>query len=431
MTQSPARAARSWRRRLGFALATCLLVLALCELIARFGMSLLDSRKWAEAQTLLAESGIDDDEYGEVLHPFTGYCHDPFSSPGADFSGRHVPVNRLGFFGEDDPVQTRSDDKLIIGIVGGSFAWAFGFEARDELVRSLQADPRLAGREVVIVNLALPGFKQPQQVTAFNYVAALGGEFDILINLDGFNELALSAENFRGRVFSVYPQGWIVRVHDVPDNRRLTESYRVFAIRSERQRMARAVLASPLRGLALRQVWWRLADKSLERRLHSTVNGLHAVTAEEGKTFAAAGPREARVPLSEVYPHSADVWSRCSRQLHAVATAQGARYLHAIQPNQYLEGSKPLSPEEAKHAVDAGSDFSKAVSEGYPLLQERGLRLQAEGIEFVDLTQVYADQPQTLYVDWCCHVNREGYEIIAHKLVVELLARWDEAPLQP
>lgn len=420
---------RSPSRRWGFAVLTLAVVLVAVELIARLGLLLVDARQIPQRQQQLAEHGIDDHEFGEILHPYFGFCHDPHSAPALEVDGRHVSVNGLGFWGSVEPVQQRSSERLVVGVCGGSFAWQLCLHAGPFLQQMLRSQPQFADREIVLVNLALPGFKQPQQVMVLNYVLALGGEFDVVLNLDGFNELALSMENVQGRVNSTYPKGWVTRVHDVPDNRQLTESYRVFALRAERQRLARSARDSVFRRTALRQVWWLIQDQTLERRLYATVEGLLEHAEQRGYAFAAVGPREPPATDQQVYARGAELWDRCSRQMRAVAADSGACYVHALQPNQYLPGSKTLSPQEEASAYYADSTYREAVAQGYPLLRELGSRAASAGEHFVDLTQVFADQPQTLYVDWCCHVNREGYEIVARRLAASIAQAWSEESL--
>jgi hypothetical protein len=54
-----------------------------------------------------------------------------------------------------------------------------------------------------VVKATIGGYKQPQQLMALNWFMALGGEFDIVINLDGFNDVALPAlENVPTRIRS-------------------------------------------------------------------------------------------------------------------------------------------------------------------------------------------------------------------------------------
>ena len=51
----------------------------------------------------------------------------------------------------------------------------------------------------------------------------------------------------------------------------------------------------------------------------------------------------------------------------------------------------------------------------YPLLQEAGVALAAEGVRFHDLTAVFADHPESIYID-TAHVNRLGGQILAEAI---------------
>ena len=46
-------------------------------------------------------------------------------------------------------------------------------------------------RRSIVFNAALPRFKQPQQLFAMQYLFLEGYKFDYIINIDGFNEIAL------------------------------------------------------------------------------------------------------------------------------------------------------------------------------------------------------------------------------------------------
>lgn len=421
----PANSARRSRsRRWIFGVATAALVLLTAELLARVAILVVGNFGWQEIQDRMARAAIGSEEYGEVLNPYLGISYDPLSNPGFKMGDRLIPVNRLGFTGETDPVQRRAPDRFIVGIVGGSFAWALGHETTDTLRRALSADPRLADREIVIVDLAIAGFKEPQQVMAFNYVLALGGEFDVLVNLDGFNEVALGWENYRGKVACVYPKGWAFRVHDLPDTRLLAESFRIFQLRARRQKLARDVKSSWFRDLALRQVWWRVQDIQCAHELERIGVQIAQHRDQEGGNFTIHGPVDPVTSDADVFLHCARIWQRCSRQLHDVAGGQGTLYLHFLQPNQYLPDSKPLTNWEQRNAFAIGSNYQEAVEQGYPLLQQFGRELQRDGIRFHDLTSIFRDHPEGLYVDWCCHLNREGYDIVTRQIAREILAAW-------
>src|SRR5205807_2871539 len=112
-----------------------------------------------------------------------------------------------------DPIHARSKDKLIVAIVGGSLACYFRQYGVERLEDLLKKDPRLAGKRFLFVNLALGGYKQPQQLMTLNYLLALGAQFDILINIDGFNEVALyEFESAGAHVFPAFPRAWASRI---------------------------------------------------------------------------------------------------------------------------------------------------------------------------------------------------------------------------
>ena len=77
--------------------------------------------------------------------------------------------------------------------------------------------------------------------------------------------------------------------------------------------------------------------------------------------------------------------------MHAIAQARGIRYFHFLQPNQYLEGSKPMDAEERRVAIQEDHPYAANVRKGYPVLQELGRDLVRRGVTFVDLTDIYAD----------------------------------------
>jgi hypothetical protein len=59
-------------------------------------------------------------------------------------------------------------------------------------------------------------------------------------------------------------------------------------------------------------------------------------------------------------------------------------------------------------------------------LQEFEEELRDEGVRFHDLTPLFQGETQDLYVDWCCHLNRAGYELVARRIAEEILASWNE-----
>lgn len=140
-----------------------------------------------------------------------------------------------------------------------------------------------------------------------------------------------------------------------------------------------------------------------------------------GRGFVAAGPIKNFKNEAEAHEAAVDLWVRCSVQMHHLVTGRGAVYVHAMQPNQYLPGSKPLSDIEASQYRYESSAEGRTVQQIYPGMIAAGDRLRDAGVRFYDLTSVFSDVPETLYADWCCHYNLRGNEILAEHVAAAIL----------
>src|SRR5262249_2775738 len=57
--------------------------------------------------------------------------------------------------------------------------------------------------------------------------------------------------------------------------------------------------------------------------------------------------------------------------------------------------------------------------------QARGAAMRAAGLPFADLTGIFRDHPEPLYVDTCCHLNRAGYELLARRIAATIRCAFD------
>lgn len=340
----------------------------------------------------------------EVVHPYLGYVYDP-------------SVEQSSPYGISDvsPVQQRSVDKVIVGIFGGSFADDIAYNATGTLADLLT--PHYPGREFVFVKATIGGYKQPQQLMAFNYFTALGGEFDIVINLDGFNDVALPALENVPQTSPFFPRQWHLRMRTVPDPEFLATVGRIKFFDSVAEQWASTFRQPPLRYSVTMNTIWRLGDRVLYNAATNERARLPQIGASTGE-YAAAGPPTSFANDREMYTALARTWAESSYQMHAVASAKGIRYFHFLQPNQYIEGSKPMGDEERRVAINEAHPYATSVRTGYPELRARGRELIQRGVHFVDLTDLYANTRDVLYRDNCCHVNADG-----QRLVVEAIAR--------
>jgi hypothetical protein len=360
-----------------------------------------------------------------ALHPYLGYVYDPAFDPEGMRRQHGLPVSAFGFLDDKWPVMQGSDRDVVVGIFGGSMAWWVSKEGADTLIAELERIPELRGKRIILVRTALGGFKQPQQLMALTYLLSLGAHFDIVVNLDGFNEVALTPEaNVKHQVFPFFPRDWAVLVGELDDPMVTRLAGEITALTRLRGHWAELFLFPGLRSFAIPTLAWRAGDGLLGRMTAARRLDLAAYEGQlepEQRRFASHGPLLRYRDLDETEADMARVWRDSSLQMHRLARANGARYYHFLQPNQYLPESKPMLEQERKVALRPGNEYGKNVVLGYPLLQESGKSLEREGVRFYDLTGIFAGIGAPLYIDDCCHVNAEGNAMLGRR-VGELIA---------
>jgi hypothetical protein len=265
-------------------------------------------------------------------------------------------------------------------------------------------------------------------------VLSQGGHIDLLINVDGFNDIALPRghDAFGQDVSPFFPQDW-KHISETSFSRESMErSGRIALIQDRRQRWANYAQTAPLRySITASTLWW-IADNRLSRQkvalelelahgIEPDAAGLLATTADHRTSL---GPHVDLKDARALYEASASLWARSSVLLNNMMASQGGVYMHFLQPNQYFPGSKPIGSGEAKIALSSASTYKPEVERGYPYLRSAGQTLaQKSGVRFFDLSTLFKDDPAQAYADNCCHFTREGNA----KLVRAIVARVGEA----
>ena len=351
-----------------------------------------------------------------ILHPYLGFVRDPGLQRhrvGGLEVGR--PVNEFGFFGESPSADT--DGAIVVALFGGSVAAELFLRTHEALQSKPEEVARANGARVRIVSLALDGMKQPQQLLAMSYFLARGARFDVVINLDGYNEVALPfAENAPFGVSPDYPRSWRAYAARAQSAETLQLLGRL-ALEEQRSESLRVRFSSfPLRHSSFcLALWHGLNGRSaveivaLEKQLRDLLRSQRPGPAVRGPSF--------RPGSDELLEDLVALWARASRQMANLARANGAAYFHFLQPNQYVAGAKTLTERERKIALSPPGDLYRIGAEqGYSRLIAAGRDLADEGIAFVDLTSLFADVAGDRYGDHCCHYNREGYEQVAAEI---------------
>src|SRR6202008_1337791 len=90
-------------------------------------------------------------------------------------------------------------------LFGGSVANGFASTCDAQFFPLLEKSPLLAGRKLVLHWRSCPGHKQPQHALNLQWALSLGDEPDLVLLLDGFNELAVAAQNAEYGVHPLFP----------------------------------------------------------------------------------------------------------------------------------------------------------------------------------------------------------------------------------
>lgn len=412
-------------RRRWFAVVTALVVVATVELLAAATGRLIYGPTFHERPALPGAMRLAGPSSGAGalptwlgayrLHPFLGFVANPTSEE-ARAHRDVIEITPLGFYRFRDDPQPRGPNRFRLGVFGGSVATLFTVMARHRLRAALEQRGFAQGQRLAIEPYTLPGFKQPQQLFTLAYLLAMGEHLDLVVNLDGFNEIALSiAENARSGVPPLYPRSWTRFTASTLDIAQLAAIGRITIYRRWRHHLARA-FGGPIVGRsATSTLLWRTLDAQLAR----AIDAKRQAAEDVGNNGAAFGgdSTDAIHADDALIAEMADAWYRTSLAMHALCRAHGIRYVHVLQPNQYLPDSKPMRAEERRVAFRDDHPFRPLVEVGYPLLRAHGQQLVAAGVEFHDLSTIFAGVTEQIYIDECCHFNKRGNDLLAEALV--------------
>jgi hypothetical protein len=292
----------------------------------------------------------------------------------------------------------------------------------DTLIAELQASPALHGKRVEVVTIAVGGYKQPQQLLALTYMLTLGASFDVIVNLDGFNEVALPpVENIPAGTSPFYPRSWQLLTADRTDLATLSAIGRLAAARDDRRAAALRMSGSWLHWSITADTIWLLVDRVRQQTIARLEQSVETAGLRKWRSFAHNGPASTYDTPRQMYADLAAVWERASLQMARLAQSNGIRYFHFLQPNQYDLNSKPLTSEERRVAFNEHSPYKVHIEAGYDELRQAGRRLTAAGVSFHDLSRMFVGERRTIYADDCCHLNHEGYQLLARAIARTVL----------
>lgn len=417
-------------KRFAFWCVPLFLVIAASELASLAALTLLggpapDARLTAsllqEGLVAAAEDGDDalhstDDQ---VPHPYLGAAHPPTEDIFPAI-GDPDTLENFGFGPGSGPfVRTPRENQVIVGVFGGSVAKQFALYGPTELLaKKLQSLPEFAGKEIVFTAAANYGYKQPQQLMTLNFLLAAGAHFDVLLEIDGFNEVAMPYEEaYALQVFPFYPRFWNVRMQSLNSAPEMRGIIGLIGLYHDRQERAARFMQESLLGKSMTaKLLWQMYDRELQAKIQHEQEALFSQRAGAEAGYVVTGPSRIYEDNDEFFNDIVLNWQESSRLMRTIAETSGMRYFHVLQPNQYVPGSKPMGPEERAVAFRENHYYRNDVEWGYPLLRLGGQQLKNEGMHFYDMTMLFAETEEQAYIDDCCHINPFGQRLLAEAI---------------
>jgi hypothetical protein len=407
------------RRHLTIIVFNVLLFLLLAELAAvtayyfETGHLFYVHRKTYPTLAETAKGLLSDD----ALQPYFGPIHRP---------GVRPESNNFGFSSPHTfPFTKASADQFIIGIFGGSVGEWFCRRGTERLVAGLTGAPRFAGKQIVPLCFSHEGYKQPQQLLVLSYFLSIGQPFDLVINIDGFNEVALGSINHqRGRDFSMPSPLHLDPLINLIDKSTLTteQLYSLAAINRDKEELNRlAERLARTRIASLHFALDRYYARRSERYRAELVRFANLPATPPATSVIEITPELKPLDETSLYEEIAAHWIRSSRLMHDLLAARGVPYLHVLQPNQYF-GERRFSSEEARLARSDQSPFKAPIEQGYPYLVKAASGEEfTRTVRFVSAVGLFDGEPAIVYEDDCCHYNELGNRLLADFVAARIL----------
>ena len=361
-----------------------------------------------------------DESIVERLHPFFGYV----LKQGAFTNEKlKLKVNKHGFFSlYEYPFIKTNKKQFIIGVFGGSVANNFAVDEykNQRLSEKLRSYPEFADREIVVLNFGNGGYKQPQQLLILNYFLALGQELDLVLNIDGFNEVALSNLNNKAQIELGMPSVQHIQpLTNLVSNVSPEVMSAIVQINDNKKQLKAGIDKLQTCQLALCHAVTSLRVKQLVNNYQQAIVKYDAEVKKSNADTANSSivyiPKaDSVLPDRAAFDKMASMWYESSIGMNQILSSRKIKYFHFIQPNQYYPTKRAFTAKEKEIAINKESPYIEGVKKGYPVLLSKIDDLQKARVNVFSAVNILDNTKETVYKDACCHYNSVGEEVLAN-----------------
>jgi hypothetical protein len=352
------------------------------------------------------------------LHPYFGFIERVGMGHQLSFSKVIHISNNFGFASKYSyPFKRQNSNQFIVGIFGGSVAQNYSlFEMeRNILAAELKKLPALADKEIIILSFAIAAYKQPQQLIVLNYFLSIGQDLDLVVNIDGFNEVTLSSLNERDGFDRSLPCSYVivplVRLADCNSSEEeLKLTLDIIRNRRSLENSIKSIKASRFAtGYLISWIRARLAQQRYRQEL-TDLDRLRTERMNSGQ-LSMQFPSRPHPYEDQVFREIVTSWSTSSLLMKQLLAQRNISYFEFIQPNQYEPTGRTFSKNERAIAIIESSNFRPGVVKGYPLLLAELAKLQQAGVNVQSAINAFDKVDGAVYEDDCCHYNERGIQI--------------------
>lgn len=333
-----------------------------------------------------------------LIHPYFGFVQTP----------RYSTVNTQGFHSDFDFPYVRKPGDFVVGIFGASVAENWAQEVikhgwlKDRLPKVI---PALKGKNIVVLNMASGGYKQPQQYQVHAFYAEM---FDLTINVDGLVEVTTAEGN------GVMPVGYpmFAKFYFTEDGRS--------------QLVARASLQLAAFSSTLRNFSEKSKSAAVALIAERLAKGTYAAAEKIFSRWKPAPlPRIERVTELEFIESQINLWRNFIVKQQSLAKAWKTKAYFFIQPNRFFPGAKAFTDEELRfqNSPVGPPDLPEQVARYYPRLIAEARKVESDAKIF-SLTGIFKNESKTTFTPDCCHMNTHGYELMNDEIVRTIARHW-------
>lgn len=295
----------------------------------------------------------------------------------------------------EEPMLEPALSDYTVRIIGGSFASDIGRWAvrNPQAVQALVAEikPGIDPQRVNVINSAHAGYHQPQQL---HLVVDHIDNTDLFISFEGYNEMMHEWTKCSPRNWPLLAQ---FRYDPTFQN---YIPYTYFFYRKTFQ------ILMDWREWSLVNVIFYMVGPSLSE----------GASAQNKKALLKAD--KTCVERSK-YPDDAVLasdWIQALKIQKSIVESQKKRIFVFIQPNQYIADSKKAFSEQEQALFE---DWDPLIKEMTNVRLNFAIKeIESQGYldgTVIDMTQIFAKESQSIYVDACCHINQTGHKIVYEK----------------